>query len=1096
MHVSNFERLNRGLALFVEGFGPFAARELQAHNGTRGGVAAPRTDIEDKERTEPLIWSPTELLQTISRRWDDVFSTKLSQQDRVLVSELIELCGRLSKSSPFSTDDTYRALDSIHRLLQSVSAQQAREVDRQRQELLRVRFDEQARKEALRSTSVPLAGQPQEGLKPWRQVVTPHADVASGRYQKAEFAADLGQVFRGEGAPEYLAPKDFFQRTHFTEGLKALLSLALRRLSGAGGDPVVELQTNFGGGKTHALLALYHLFSGKAVTEMLGVEEILHQEALTEVPKIRRVVLVGRDISPGQPRKKSDGTVVRTLWGELAWQLGGKEGFDLVAEADRTGTSPGDALVSLFRKFGPCLILVDEWVVYARQLYRIEGLPGGTLETQFSFAQALTDSAKAVDRTLVVLSIPASDIEIGGEGGRVALDGLRQVIGRVQTPWRPASSDESFEIVRRRLFEPLNGPSAFRERDAVVRAFVEFYRAHTSEFPPDVREAAYERRLKNAYPIHPELFDRLYEDWSALEKFQRTRGVLRLMAAVIHVLWERQDGSLIITPSAIPIDESRVQFELTTYLEDNWPPVIDADVDGPNSLPLRLDRENPNLGRFSASRRVARSIYLGSAPTTRSSHRGIEEKRIKLACVQPGESPGVFSDALRRLSDQATHLYVDGARYWFGTQTTVTRLAQDRSSLIPEDVVDRTITELLREISGRGDFDAVHVSPASSIDVGDDPEARLVILPPTRPRSARDPADDAHSAAADILGMRGDDTRNNKNALVFLAADKSRLRDLRLSIQTALAWKSVVDERESLNLDSFQTRLATAKLDEAEHAVRARLPEVYCWLIVPQQASPNDPIDWIETRLQGQDGLAARASKKLRNDELLITELAGTRLRHEMDKVPLWRGNLVRVKELADDFARYLYLPRLRDSDVLLSAIRNGLTALTWQTETFAYADKFDEMRARFIGLRGGSSTGVRLDGESILVKPEIALSQLETGGPENLFRPGSASSELAGMAVSASPPEGVGSSVTPREIRGPRRFYGVIDLDANRVGRDLTRIIEEVLQHLQSQPGATIELTLEVSAKLPEGAPASLVRTVTENSKALRFKSHGFEEK
>ncbi len=156
--------------------------------------------------------------------------------------------------------------------------------------------------------------------------------------------------------------------------------------------------------------------------------------------------------------------------------------------------------------------------------------------------------------------------------------------------------------------------------------------------------------IKAAYPIHPEVFDRLYTDWSTLVKFQRTRGVLRLMAAVIHSLWEKGDKNPLILPANIPIDDPRVQFELTRYLSDNWVPVIEKDVDGPNSLPLRIDGEVPNLGKFAACRRVARTIYLGSAPTATAAHRGIEDRRIKLGCVMPGESPAVFGDALRRLA--------------------------------------------------------------------------------------------------------------------------------------------------------------------------------------------------------------------------------------------------------------------------------------------------------------------------------------------------------------------------------------------------------------------------------------------------------------
>jgi predicted AAA+ superfamily ATPase len=265
-----------------------------------------------------------------------------------------------------------------------------------------------------------------------------------------------------------------------------------------------------------------------------------------------------------------------------------------------------------FNDYGPCLVLIDEWVAYARQLHDQSDLPAGSFETQFTFTQALTESARAAKNCLVVISLPASDsggsahaqaddVEVGGQRGREALTRLANVVGRVETSWRPASAEEGFEIVRRRLFEPMTDPAQFKDRDVTARAFADLYRTQQQEFQPECRHADYETRLKTAYPIHPEIFDRLYGDWSTLVKFQRTRGVLRLMAAVIHSLWEKGDRNPLILPANISIDDPRVQFELTRYLSENWVPVIDKDVDGPSSLPLRIDSEY----RTSASSRRA-----------------------------------------------------------------------------------------------------------------------------------------------------------------------------------------------------------------------------------------------------------------------------------------------------------------------------------------------------------------------------------------------------------------------------------------------------------------------------------------------------------
>src|SRR5271157_3461471 len=195
------------------------------------------------------------------------------------------------------------------------------------------------------------------------------------------------------------------------------------------------------------------------------------------------------------------------------------------------------------------------------------------------------------------------------------------------------------------------------------------------------------------------------------------------MAAVIHSLWEKGDKNPLILPANIPIDDQRVQFELTRYLSDNWVPILEKDVDGPSSLPLRLDGEVPNLGKFAACRRVARAIYMGSAPTATAAHRGIEDRRIKLGCVMPGESPAVFGDALRRLAGAATFLYQDGPRYWYSTQPTVTKLAEDRAEQLkrePDKVVHELEERLRVDLRKIGDFSGVHALPQSGQDVADD----------------------------------------------------------------------------------------------------------------------------------------------------------------------------------------------------------------------------------------------------------------------------------------------------------------------------------------------------------------------------------------
>src|SRR5258708_26124297 len=390
MAQTNYDRITKSLDLLKAGLSPFVERELQTAYGENWQAQTQRLLSDTRLRADGPL-DAAALLVIIDREWKDIFRQTLGKAERSIVNELLEVRNAWAHQKPFSTDDTDRALDSIQRLLTSISGtKEADEVGKTKLELRRLAFSEQARSEIRKLASSAIEGQPATGLRPWREIVTPHPDVASGRFKQAEFAADLWQVFVGEGEEEYRDPVQFFRRTYLTRGLDLLLTNALRRLAGSGGDPVIKLQTNFGGGKTHSMLALFHLLSGKKAAELPGLEDIFRRAEVVEPPKVKRAVLVGNKISPGGPSRKADGTIVRTLWGELAWQLGGQQGFSMVQEDDEKATNPGDRLRLLFNRYSPCLILIDEWVAYARHLHENKDLPAVAFQPPFPFPQPPT----------------------------------------------------------------------------------------------------------------------------------------------------------------------------------------------------------------------------------------------------------------------------------------------------------------------------------------------------------------------------------------------------------------------------------------------------------------------------------------------------------------------------------------------------------------------------------------------------------------------------------------------------------------------------------------------------------------------------------
>jgi predicted AAA+ superfamily ATPase len=1099
MAISNLERVGRGLEALKIGLAPCIARQLKAQfkgrwweegverslRGTVGLEAKRGKKINEEERLTAL--DVHALLIIMWDNWNEAFSQELGHTGRNYVSELREVRNRWAHQQPFPSEDAHRALDTMTRLLEMIGSREREKTAILARELLRQRFEAEAKKEIKKTLAATESGTA-PGLKPWREIATPHPDVASGQYRQAEFAADLFQVLSGRAEPEYQHPKEFFRRTYLTEGLTRLLARAWQRLAAAGGDPVVQLQTNFGGGKTHSMLALYHLFGGDLKKEDVpGLEQVEAEvgEEANVLPFANRAVLSGTSLSVDSSWKKKDGTEIHTLWGEMAWQLGGPDGYALVAEADRHSVSPGsEKIVQLFEKCGPAVVLIDEWVAYARQLIGKKDLPAGTFESAMTFVQALTEAAKAASDALIVAAVPESDIEVGGESGRIALERIQNIFGRLEAVWKPASANESFEIVRRRLFEPI---ADFSGRDAVRKAFGEMYRSNKAEFPSECREADYEERLASFYPIHPELFDRLYQDWSTLERFQRTRGVLRLMASIIHNLWEREDRSLLIMPSTLPLDSPGVRTEIARYLPEGWSGVIDKDIDGSMSQPLAIDRKNPNLGRYSASRRVARTVFIGSAPSVAAQKvRGIEEVRIKLGCVQPGESPATFGDALRRLSETLTYLYSDGSRYWFDTQPTVARTARDRAAQFKSVQIEDEIIRRLRGIRERGEFAAVHIAPRDSSDVPDMQDCRLVILGPEDPYIKGDTVSLAFKASQEIIEQRGTIPRIYRNMLVFLTPDRERLNDLNQAVRDWMAWTSIKQDEELLNLDAVQRRRAEDGIKKSNDAIEARIGETYIHLLIPTQEGIK-PFKLTRIRLQGQDSIVARASRKLIHEEHLILTWSPILLRRELDRW-LWKDqNHLNIKQLWQYLCTYIYLPRLRDQSVLVKTIRDGVNSTVWH-ENYAYASAFDEKSGRYSGLTTAKIPSVTIDNASVIVKPDVAEAQFikdaQAAGEKypELKRPADKSAK-----------EGAVKEVEKKPKL--RRFHGSVTLDPTRVGRDAGKIAEEVISHLAGLVGSKVDVTMEIQAELPEGVSEEVVRIVQENCNTLKFNSHEFEE-
>ena len=1132
---TNHDLVTKGFNRLLEALIPFIVHELAQTYGTDFWQAGVMDKLyDDQKRGLPTSGTVNELASSLDIakclllmeiNWREVFGKKLPRDCKNYV---IELKGKRNEWAHKGIEDltdsnAFRALDTMSRLAEQIDSDATSDINA----LLRqVRYGSAEGSIAVTSNAVADAEEMParrkeleqtkavSGLPSWRDVIEPHMDVAEGRYKNAEFAADLAQVARGKGELEYRDPVEFFNRTYVTEGMKGLLTQSLRRVSGLDGEPVIQLKTAFGGGKTHSMLALYHMMRSRSrVRQIANLTPVLEAAQVSEVPEVHVAVLVGTALNPANAKRPATmpGITVNTLWGEMAFQLaesaGRPELYEYVKEADKRGVSPGsEALANLFDACGCCLVLMDELVAYAKKLYGAEKLPAGTLDNFITFIQELTEAARASKCSLVVASIPESDNEIGGEAGQRALEQIEHTFGRMESIWKPVGASEGFEVVRRRLFLNCKDEAA---RDEVCFTFSKMYGDNPAEFPTESRELEYRERMLACYPIHPEVFDRLYEDWATLERFQRTRGVLRLMAAVIHELWMSRDPSPMIMPGSFPLDVPGVRDELTRYLDDNWNAVVDSEVDGKQSLPYRNDGNNPRYGSLLASRRVARTVMLGSAPDVGGqSVRGIERGHIRLGTVQPGENLSVFNDALVTLQISSSYLYSDdnGNRFWYDTRPTLRKVAEDRAQMMGDSDALFEVESRLKKLRKSEPFAGVHVCPASTLDVPDDQSLRLVVLAPAAKHRSGAAESDALVVANEMITSRGSSPRSYKNMIVFAAADGSHYPQILKSAKRYLAWDSIKADRESLNLDVKQTRETEQSVRRADEELDLKIREAYNWLLYPRIDLLNNSMDieWAVEHVEGgRESIVAKMARKLLSDDAAIQNWAPALLKMELDRV-LWRdSDHIQVKQLWEYLCQYCYLPRLSDYSVLENAIVRGLST----KEFFGIAAAFSG--GRYVDLSLGEQKAF-INASDLLVKVGVAEAQInreieaarvaaeETSGKASVQDDGGKDVKFTDPTTKTWSDDDITSEVSAVDAtvlnRQKSAFHMVSKLDNTRVNRGIQSIMEEIVSQL-NLIGADVELTFEVHARVNDGIPLETVRALSENCSTLGVSDFGFSE-
>ena len=1083
------QRVDGALEALRVGLKPYVAQHMEASQGKNWRQYASRA-AGGKPVGELDTYG---LLKTILDNYGQVFRHDSAlRRARSYVSLSLDARNATSHFDGLMQDrEALRYLDAIRELLSAVGAKpQVKIVDRlyEDQKATNPKAEQQSTddKQELEEPPAP------DKLWPWREVAQPHPDVLEARFTDAEFAANLALVDQGRGTEEYVDPLAFYRITYLTVGLCRVLRGAIERFAGKGGDPVVGLQTNFGGGKTHTMLALHHLAgaidAGYMPESLHGMATVFEAAGVKTLPRINRAVFVGTHKGPSEVMHASDGREVRTVWGYIAYRLGGWEAVDLILESEKHRTNPGsEKLVEIFAKSAPCLILLDEVVAFAKQMR------GEEYEAFHAFIQSLTEAAAAVPSAMVVGSLPESRMEVGDQRGVDALQRLEKLFGRVQSAWTPASGMETFEIVRRRLFQPLDDDGE-KARDATIQAFGKLYRDNSSDFPPEVKEPAYREEMRRAYPIHPEVMKRFSEDWSTLDKFQRTRGILKIMANAVYALWRGQSNAPLITLALIPLSEEKVRTAILEPLNRAYGPIMQAEVDGQLSLPAKMEASRKRFGDVIAATRAARAVFLATAPHGGSARGGLIGSALRLACAQPGDQISIFGDALRELSERSAYLYREGDRYWFSTHPTLNRIADERANDISVDAANAEIISILRrEQSHKSGFHSVHASPDNVVDVDDARAIALVIIPPSHVHALKSPnRTPAQQAALFALKRRGTGQRRYRNALIFVAPDESGLDTCREIARKHLAWKSIVEDKNMADtLTRAQFDDASSRMNQAAGGLAQRIRSTWSHVLYPvptDNGNGRSPAADIEIE---HISVANRAPSKpiahvvydkLRANTVIVDELGPDTLMAELQKVWTETTPHVEVATLLDWFASYVYLPRLRDEATLTLAIGKLLERIDLPV---GYAASYDEASKTY----AGASTVVTLLGKKIKTGLLVWRDQLSDDSTPNPAD--NASDELHKPERATPSTDDLGPSARPK------RFFGSIELDPDKAGLQVAKFAEEVFFELTRGKASELKLTLEIEATDPDGYKDDVVDVIQSNVRDLKLEPRniGFEE-
>jgi hypothetical protein len=774
---------------------------------------------------------------------------------------------------------------------------------------------------------------------PWWEGAVPHASIQEGRVDEALFEAKLGAAVRDQGPEEYRSAELFFQKTYLTSGLRQLLLDILHTLKGERvANATVNLKTSFGGGKTHTELAIYHLFVHPDESmNVPQVRELVEEAGLERPPKCTVAVLPCTQIDP-TGRTTEEGQHIRTLWGEMAYRLGGAAAFELVAESDAQLVSPGeDTLEAVLKQVGPSLILLDETLHYVDKVSHLKGSEGDLAKQTVAFLRELTAVVDGLSQNMLVVSLTASRMDQLSPRAQDWLERMEHHVNRLARACTPIEGTEIHEVVRRRLFETV-------DENIAVQTANSYHQLYSSMggLPGQYVDAAYRELMRRSYPFHPELITVLYERWGAKPGFQLTRGTLRFLALALQDLWQRREtvGVPLLQMAHVSLHDTNVRAMVKDVAGDpQWESVIGSDVAAPaaSDQPAKarvLDDERADgqeLAQALATTILLYSVGGGENPQA-------TRHEIRLACARHGIDDATWDNLLDKFRRRFFYLYYDDARFYFRKEPNVTSLHHTyRVNLGHTDEVDAYINKsVLDKALGAGSvshgFEQVYYLPSRAVD-RDDQSLKLVVLGFDQAVDDGEPLADTMEAALRTLERHGQTLRQHRNTIVFCAAGTEAMREGREWAADYLSWRKIQTNAADWDrIGGAQQTVVKEQMEETESATLKAITRAYSWALIPveDKLSSGLSLKSIPLGTYGPGKQVApmvwdSLTSQTPNAEWLLNSLtAETFLERYGSKAWPESEKWVTTKQLWERFTSQVGLPLLANQRVVLEMLDHG----------------------------------------------------------------------------------------------------------------------------------------------------------------------------